>query len=343
MIKIILGLGSGLVLVRQISGISYLIIAQDLALVLGWLVLLLVAMSLFLGLLGGWFLANKEALSLLELKKKDRVLIFSPHPDDETLAMGGLINELLKRRIPFKIIWITCGDGNPSLFWRDKKFKYSPAKFIQTAKERRQEAIRAMATLGVKRGRLLFWGYPDGFLLKMWNYPQKLVTSKTTRLNYSLCFSKNGRYREYRGKNLVTDIKEVLKIFSPTIVFAPHFQDTNPDHRAVSFFVQKAIKESNWQGRVYQYLIHFKWLGLFRLYPSNYGYREKFLYPPRMLAKKGKWFVFWLHPEQLKKKKAALETYKSQLIVPSLKLLFRSFLAQNEIFEEVDYSSSSRR
>jgi len=342
MIKIILGLGSGLVLVHKISEVSYLIIAQDLAFILGWLVLFLIVIFLLLGLLGGWFLANKGMLSLLKIKRKDRVLIFSPHPDDETLAMGGLINELAKRQIPFKIVWIACGDGNPSLFWRDKKLKYSPAKFMETAQERRQEAIKAMSKLRVGKGRLLFWGYPDGLLLKMWNYPQKLITSKTMQLNHSLYFSKNGRHREYRGENLVADIEEILMVFSPTVIFAPHFQDTNPDHRAVSFFVREAIKRSHWRGKVYQYLIHFKWRGLFRLYPLNYGHKEKFLYPPRRLAK-GRWFVFWLRPEQLKKKKAALETYKSQLIVPSLKLLFRSFLAQNEIFEEVDYSSSSRR
>jgi hypothetical protein len=46
----------------------------------------------------------------------------------------------------------------------------------------------------------------------------------------------------------------------------------------------------------------------------------------------GEWLSFWLRPWQLIKKKKAMKVYHSQLIIPSLKRLFKSFLAQNEIF-----------
>ncbi|MCD6225596.1 PIG-L family deacetylase [bacterium] len=345
MSKLILGLVSGFLAIEKIRGVPSLLIARDLALVLGGVVLFLLILSLIVGIIGGWFLAGRKALSLLKIKKKDRVMIISPHPDDETLATGGLIADLCSRRIPLKIVILTSGDGNPSLFLRDRKIKFSPAKFIATGKERQKETVKAIKILGGNKSKVVFLGYPDGCLWKMCQNPQEVVASKTTELTHSPYQSTFKKNQEYKGENVIKDLKELIKQFKPTVIFVSHQKESNPDHRATFFLTTQALKQAKWKGKVYQYLIHFVWLKLFRLYPpkTTKGEKEKILYPPYPLWKKGRCFSFWLRPEQLRRKKAALKAYQSQLILPTLRHLFASFLTQNEIFCLADYSSSSSK
>jgi len=333
-IKLILGLFSGFLLIKKIEGATYFLIAQDLALILGWGFLIVLLLSLAVGFLGGWFWTRKKQLSLL-LIKKERVMIISPHPDDEVLAAGGLLAYLFQKRLPTKIVYLTCGDANPSLFWRDKKIRYSPAKFIQTGKERKQEAEKAIKILGGNSKNLVFLGYPDGCLLSMWLKPKKLVVSPTTKLNHSGYNFTFKKHRQYQGLNLMEDLYHLIQQFKPTILLLPHSHSSHPDHRAASFFGQKVAKKTGLSLKIYYYLIHYKWLGLFQIYPSQrkQKHQENILYPPFPLWQNKKWFSFWLHSEQLRRKKLALQKYKSQQVIPPLKLLFQAFLAQNEIFQ----------
>ena len=79
-------------------------------------------------------------------KSGQKVLIFSPHPDDETIAAGGYIYDALKNGAEVKIILVT--DGNK-----------------HGLKERRYAEFRkATADLGVSASDLIFLNYPDGNL-----------------------------------------------------------------------------------------------------------------------------------------------------------------------------------
>src|SRR5437899_999403 len=40
-----------------------------------------------------------------------RVLVFAPHPDDETIGAGGLIFHLTRRSVPVRVVFVTNGDG----------------------------------------------------------------------------------------------------------------------------------------------------------------------------------------------------------------------------------------
>src|SRR5207249_3833424 len=48
----------------------------------------------------------------LRLARDDRVLVLAPHPDDEALACGGLVQRALKMRLPVRIVFLTYGDSN---------------------------------------------------------------------------------------------------------------------------------------------------------------------------------------------------------------------------------------
>ncbi len=76
----------------------------------------------------------------------DKILIFSPHPDDETIAVGGYIYDAEKVGAEVKIVLATDGDKRGL---RDQRY----AEFRQ-----------ATGLLGVKDSDLVFLGHPDGSL-----------------------------------------------------------------------------------------------------------------------------------------------------------------------------------
>jgi hypothetical protein len=46
------------------------------------------------------------------LTPDDRIIIFAPHPDDESIACGGVIQQALALKVPVRIVWLTYGDNN---------------------------------------------------------------------------------------------------------------------------------------------------------------------------------------------------------------------------------------
>ena len=48
----------------------------------------------------------------LLLGDDERILVLAPHPSDETLAAGGLIQEATALEIPVRVCFFTMGDNN---------------------------------------------------------------------------------------------------------------------------------------------------------------------------------------------------------------------------------------
>lgn len=78
----------------------------------------------------------------------DRILIFSPHPDDETLAAGGFIHTSIEADALIWIVLVTDGNKHGLEQKRYEEFK------------------KAVNSLGVPEKQLFFLGYPDGGLNK---------------------------------------------------------------------------------------------------------------------------------------------------------------------------------
>ena len=54
------------------------------------------------------------SISLREaLRPSARILILAPHPDDESLGTGGLIQQALAAGAALRVLFITDGDNNP--------------------------------------------------------------------------------------------------------------------------------------------------------------------------------------------------------------------------------------
>jgi N-acetylglucosamine malate deacetylase 1 len=78
-----------------------------------------------------------------------RILVFSPHPDDETIGVGGYIAQSVENGADVRIVLVTNGD-----FHGNEEVRYAEFK-------------KATQILGVAGSQLVFLGLPDGKLDKM--------------------------------------------------------------------------------------------------------------------------------------------------------------------------------
>ncbi|HXY26834.1 MAG TPA: PIG-L family deacetylase, partial [Acidimicrobiales bacterium] len=101
-----------------------------------------------------------SARSLVDLIGRDRsdelgqgrVLVLAPHPDDETLACGGVLACHADSDSAFVIV---ASDGSHGAYGVDPQV---------LAARRRQELVAATVTLGLTSDRVAWWGYEDGTL-----------------------------------------------------------------------------------------------------------------------------------------------------------------------------------
>lgn len=87
-----------------------------------------------------------------------RVLVVSPHPDDETLGVGGLLADLLARRWSVCVVAVTDGEAAYG--------RQGPSAAQRLAGRRRAEQDEALQRLGACRGTsrvsTVRLGIPDG-------------------------------------------------------------------------------------------------------------------------------------------------------------------------------------
>ncbi|ACA60552.1 PIG-L deacetylase family protein [Candidatus Desulforudis audaxviator] len=91
-----------------------------------------------------------RAIRLLEdvpaPQSTDRILVFAPHPDDETIAAGGYIYGARRAGAAVRMVLVTDGNRHGLKEHRYREFR------------------NAAKILGVSPAELRFWGYPDGAL-----------------------------------------------------------------------------------------------------------------------------------------------------------------------------------
>ena len=265
--------------------------------------------------------------------KDDRVLIIAPHPDDETLGTGGIIQKALKAGGDIHVLYLTNGEHNePAFVVYEKRLVVRQTGFISMGELRQKEAIAAMKFLGVPEGNLVFLGYPDyGMLtifLRYWQdtRPFKDMLTRVSKVPYKKALTPNA---PYNGESVLRDIETVLENYKPTKIFVSNPADTNRDHRALYLFLQVALwdlKDRIPQPDVYLYLIHcYGW-------PRPYNYHPE-LYsniPPLFGESQIQWWTSALSDEEMTKKETATRMYRSQCAVSAFYLL--AFARKNELF-----------
>lgn len=68
---------------------------------------------------------------VLEVNVGERLLVVAPHPDDETLGAGGLIEHVLAPRGTVLVVFVTGGDGYvEALVHETGQLRPGPADYI---------------------------------------------------------------------------------------------------------------------------------------------------------------------------------------------------------------------
>jgi len=156
----------------------------------------------------------------------DRTLIIAPHPDDESIAAGGLLQRTIASGGEVRVVFVTDGENNPwPLRYLKKKLRISDADRAEWGALRREESRRALSALGVPATSAIFLGYPDRLLSTM------------------------ARSRDLRARDALA---AVIDEFAPSLLVVPSAFDLHADHRAIAWFAQPAMSKRN----VVTYVIH---------------------------------------------------------------------------------------
>ncbi|MFL0194142.1 PIG-L deacetylase family protein [Clostridium sp. WILCCON 0269] len=274
---------------------------------------------------------NMDDIQLPE--KGSRVLIFSPHNDDEVLGSGELIKKSIKNGAKVKVVLVTNGDGFKSAIQLDY-FNLFPKQhdFIKFGYTRQKESITALNQLGLSKKDIIFLGYPDGGIAYLWNSnwynsnPYKSTFTQSSKSPYNNSYTKNAIYS---GENLVSDITKIVNGYKPDYIVMPHPNDRHPDHWAVNAFVQYTLTAINYTPKkLWLYLVHRgDWPTPLKRNTSLY------LVPPKKLTRVGtNWYSLDLDNNDIAEKSRAIENYKTQF--RALKPLITAFERKNELLGE---------
>jgi LmbE family N-acetylglucosaminyl deacetylase len=269
----------------------------------------------------------------LVLPASPRVLVVAPHPDDETIAAGGLIARLTRRGARVRVLCMTNGDGYLQAVRQDlHEEKPSDTDYAELGELRQQEAIAATARLGLRRQDLIFQGFPDGGLAQLWRdhwSRSSPYTSPYTKEDSPP--APDGA--EYDGQDLTSLITRELRAFRPTVVVIPHPYDAHLDHAHASYFVIEALDALQATHVLPERLLVLTYLVHLPTWPSAGGEHDRLAPPSAREIPDTIWYQIDLTPAELAAKQAALGEYRSQLRV--LSDLLHRFLRPNELFGRV--------
>ena len=275
------------------------------------------------------------------LGPQDRVLILAPHPDDETLCTGGIIQQALALNLPIHVVFLTYGDNNEWSFVKYRKKVTVGSKAVAgMGLVRHAEAIKATGTLGLQPEQLSFLGYPDFGTLQIWEKHWGERPAFRSMFGRMEAVSYSNAYRpgaDYTGANILQDISAILADFKPTKIFLSHPADHNPDHQALYLFTRVALWDLALEPEpeLYPFLVHYpKW-------PRHQGLNPTWqLNPPSELVDMIPWQSNPLSPDETLRKIEAIQCHATQYAV-SEKFL-KAFLRNNELFGDYPPSVLTR-
>jgi len=154
---------------------------------------------------------------------KEKIMVFAPHPDDETFSCGGTIAKKINEG--YEVIIVILTDGRYLL---RIKFGIESAPSPEEVRIiRREEIIGAMKILGVPMENLIFLDFKDGSL------------------------------KEHEKKAEESIIK-ILEDYSPVEVYFPYIKDFHPDHILTNRIVRRCLQKSELKPIVLQYFTKHK-------------------------------------------------------------------------------------
>ena len=161
-----------------------------------------------------------ETLLNVESIQANRIMVIAPHPDDESLGCGGLINLLARAGRKFHIVFVTEGGASHpnSTTWPRHRL---------TA-QREKEATNALAKLGIAE-------HPRSFL--------KLLDAAMPEPSSPA------------GEQAIIALAHIISEFQPDLVLLPWRRDVSGDHRATWKLSQDALAAAKQTPATFEYTI----------------------------------------------------------------------------------------
>lgn len=149
-----------------------------------------------------------------------KLIVFAPHPDDETLGCGGTIIKKAKEGYEITIVVMTDGrNALSTVFGINSNPTPEELKLIRI-----EEIKRALAILGVTEEKLMFFNFEDGDLWQNRKEAEERVT-------------------------------EILGKISPAEVYFPCQKEYNADHRAANYIILDSLRRVGSSTLKYEYSI----------------------------------------------------------------------------------------
>jgi LmbE family N-acetylglucosaminyl deacetylase len=166
----------------------------------------------------------------LELRAQDRVLVIAPHPDDESIATGGLLQLARGAGAAIRLVVLTDGDNNPwPQRWIEKRWRIDAPARARWGARRREEARAAMRVLGIAEDEARFLGLPDLGLTDLLMRADRAVTAS---------------------------LSAIFAEFVPTHLVFPALSDRHPDHSAAHVLVRIALEHNRQMPRLLTFGVH---------------------------------------------------------------------------------------
>ncbi len=145
-----------------------------------------------------------------------RLLVIAPHPDDEVIGAGGLIQRVTARGGDVRVVFVTAGENNP---WpqrvMQRKWLITRADREAWGAMRRREAADSLEVLGAPADCPIFLDFPDQ------------QTAAPARPG-------DQRFPEI--------LRTIIRDFQPSLLVTASAQDFHADHRAVAWFAHHAVR-----------------------------------------------------------------------------------------------------
>lgn len=146
--------------------------------------------------------------TLWEPEPLSRILYFAPHPDDESLAGGCVLQRAAACGAEVRVIFATNGESNP---WPQRAFEkrwfLNDEVRSRWSLRRQREAISALRMLGLPETCAAFLGLPDQGLTQLLKQKPQVLAAL---------------------------LRQQIEDFQPDTILQPAQKDRHPDHRALS-------------------------------------------------------------------------------------------------------------
>jgi LmbE family N-acetylglucosaminyl deacetylase len=160
-------------------------------------------------------------------------MMFAPHPDDEVLGCGIMLQRARAASAATRVVYITDGENNPwPQRFLERQWQLDERDRQRWGQLRRAECLAALQVLGHDSSTARFLAMPDQGLTTL------LVKGCSKTLATLTCS--------------ITD-------WAPTHLLIPSATDIHPDHSASAVMlslVLQRMRDNGWSGSVWSYAVH---------------------------------------------------------------------------------------